>query len=66
VAFLLSVFQGSDLPPYQGSDLPILLGLGFVAQLTGTSLQVFLLPSSASWLEASIQRSWPKRGCWRR
>jgi signal transduction histidine kinase len=43
LAFLLSVFQGSDLPPYQGSDLPILLGLGFVAQLLGTSLQVFLL-----------------------
>ena len=43
LAFLLSVFQGSDLPPYQGSDLPILLGLGFLAQLTGTSLQVFLL-----------------------
>jgi len=43
VAFLLSVFQGSDLPPYQGSDLPILLGLGFAAQLTGTSLQVYLL-----------------------
>ena len=43
LAFLLSVFQGSDLPPYQGSDLPILLGLGFVAQLMGTSLQVFLL-----------------------
>jgi len=43
LAFLLSVFQGSDLPAYQGSDLPILLGLGFVAQLTGTSLQVFLL-----------------------
>ena len=35
LAFLLSVFQGSDLP--------ILLGLGFVAQLMGTSLQVFLL-----------------------
>ena len=45
LAFLLSVFQGSDLPPYQGSDLPILLGLGFVAQLMGTSLQVFLLLS---------------------
>jgi signal transduction histidine kinase len=43
LAFLLSVFQGSDLPLYQGSDLPILLGLGFVAQLLGTSLQVFLL-----------------------
>jgi len=43
LAFLLSVFQGSDLPAYQGSDLPILLALGFVAQLTGTSLQVFLL-----------------------
>ena len=43
LAFLVSVFQGSDLPPYQGSDLPILLGLGFVAQLMGTSLQVFLL-----------------------
>jgi signal transduction histidine kinase len=43
LAFLLSVFQGSDLPPYQGSDLAILLGLGFFAQLMGTSLQVFLL-----------------------
>jgi signal transduction histidine kinase len=43
LAFLLSVFQGSDLPPFQGSDVPILLGLGFVAQLMGTSLQVFLL-----------------------
>jgi len=43
VAFLMSVFQGSDLPPYQGSDLPLLLGLGFAGQLIGTSLQVFLL-----------------------
>jgi len=43
LAFLLSVFQGSDLPPYQGSDLPLLLGLGFAGQLIGTSLQVFLL-----------------------